>query len=91
MLLNLYIVKEVLEMSDSYYIPREAIRRMIKEAGAERVGDDAVTELGRVLEQIANDISQSAIVLAGHSGKKTVKGKDISLAASTTGHKVIKQ
>jgi histone H3/H4 len=57
-----------------------AIHRLIKKAGAERVGDDAVRELGKVVEDIALRISKEAIELASHAGRKTIKVEDIQLA-----------
>lgn len=57
-----------------------AIHRLIKKAGAERVGDDAVEELGKVVEEIALRISKEAIELATHAGRKTIKVEDVQLA-----------
>lgn len=57
-----------------------AIHRLIEKAGAERVGDDAVEELRKVLEDLAVKIGKEAIELASHAGRKTIKGEDIRLA-----------
>jgi histone H3/H4 len=67
------------ELSDA------AVRRLIEKAGAERVGDDAVKELSRILEEYALRLSKEAWALAKHAGRKTVKAEDIQLALKRTG------
>lgn len=49
-------------------------------AGADRVGDDAVGELGKILEDFAVKVGKEATELAKHAGRKTVKAQDIQLA-----------
>ena len=56
------------------------VGRIIKNAGAERVGDDAKKALADYLEQYGEDISTQAIVLVKHAKRKTVLGSDIELA-----------
>ncbi len=58
-----------------------AVRRLVELAGAERVGDDAVEELGKMLEDYAIKLGKEAAGLAHHAGRKTVKAQDIQLAA----------
>lgn len=57
-----------------------AVRRLIEKAGADRVGDDAVEELAKVLEDYAMKVGKEASALAKHAGRKTVKAQDIQLA-----------
>ena len=57
-----------------------AVRRLIEAAGAARVGDDAVEELGKILEDFAVKVGKAATELAHHAGRKTVKAQDIQLA-----------
>lgn len=62
-------------------IPLAAMEKIMKQAGAERVSDKAKEALKAAIEDIANDISQRAIKLAHHAGRKTIKDGDIKLAA----------
>ncbi len=54
--------------------------KIMREAGAFRVSDDAKEALADVLEQKALIIAQEAKKLAEHAGRKTVTEKDIRLA-----------
>jgi histone H3/H4 len=58
-----------------------AIHRIIRKAGAERVGEDAAEELGRVLEELGVKIAKQAVELSTHAGRKTVKASDVQMAA----------
>ncbi|RJQ17343.1 histone family protein [Candidatus Woesearchaeota archaeon] len=62
-------------------IPLAAIERLIKNSGAKRVADDAKAEMRDVLEEIAAELSKSAINFAKHAGRTTIKAEDVKLAA----------
>ncbi len=55
--------------------------RLIRKAGAERVGKDGAEELAKILENIGILISKEAREYAEYAGRLTVKKKDIEMAA----------
>jgi histone H3/H4 len=61
-------------------IPKAPIARIIKEAGAERVSDDAKAALADYLEEVARDVAKEANAVAKIAKRKTVKADDIKLA-----------
>ncbi len=58
-----------------------AMYRILKKAGGERVSDESADELRRVIEEIANSIAQSAVDMASHAKRKTIKAEDVKLAS----------
>ncbi len=65
-------------------IPKAPVKRIIQEAGAERVSADAVDALVEYLEDYAEDVSKKAVTYAKYAKRKTVKAEDIDLAIGKT-------
>ena len=56
------------------------IEQFIREAGAERVTEDAVMDLERELEKLAESITNNALKYAEHAGRrKLIRRSDILL------------
>ncbi len=67
-------------MTKKSFLSYNAMDKIMREAGALRVSDDAKEALADVLEQKAKEISLEAKKLAEHAGRKTITEKDIRLA-----------
>jgi DNA-binding protein len=61
-------------------IPKAPFGRILMNAGAKRVSADAIDAFTDVITNIAEDISERAIKIAKHSGRKTIHEGDIKLA-----------
>jgi histone H3/H4 len=58
------------------------MHRICKKAGADRVSESAARELAEVLDTVGVEIAKEAIGYALHAGRKTIKKKDIEIAAT---------
>ncbi|MCK4313197.1 histone [Candidatus Bathyarchaeota archaeon] len=58
------------------------MHRLCKKAGAERVSEAAAKKLAEELENVGIKIAKEALDFAMHAGRKTIKDKDIEIAAS---------
>ncbi|MCG2868408.1 MAG: NFYB/HAP3 family transcription factor subunit [Candidatus Nanopusillus acidilobi] len=61
-------------------IPVAPLYRILRKAGASRVGQDAKLAMVEAVLQVAEAISSRAVELAKHAGRKTVHEDDIRLA-----------
>ncbi len=56
------------------------VKKILKDAGAERISDDAAEELSEAVNRYAFRIAKKSVQLAAHAKRKTVKKTDIELA-----------
>jgi histone H3/H4 len=77
---SLYTSQHLIVMIKMSELPIAPVTRIIRNAGAERVSDDASQELIRLLEEEAEKIAGTAVNLARHAKRKTVTREDIEEA-----------
>jgi len=70
----------VSEQKGGRLLPRAPLERLIRRAGADRVGISASEALAEVLEEQGLAIAARASVIARHAGRKTVTASDIEMA-----------
>jgi len=58
-------------------LPIAPITRLVRNAGAERVSEDASRALVVVLEEYGEKVAAKSVSLAKHAGRKTVKAEDV--------------
>jgi|GEM_PF-224119 len=64
----------VIKMAELLKAP---VTKIIRNAGAERVSEDASEAMAKLLEAYGAKIAKQAVSLAKHAGRKTVKAVDI--------------
>lgn len=55
--------------------------RILRKAGAERVGEDASEKLCELMEDGAKEVIRKAVILSRHAGRNQVTREDVRLAA----------
>ena len=66
---------------NTFIIPRAPCGRILMKVGAKRVSAKAMDEFADLLTEIGMRISEKAVRIAKHAGRKTVQAEDIKLAA----------
>ncbi|MCL5404455.1 MAG: NFYB/HAP3 family transcription factor subunit [Candidatus Marsarchaeota archaeon] len=62
------------------YIKKSSIRKMLKEAGAQRVSKEALDAFHQTINKLAFDAASKSVKLSKHAKRKTVEESDIKLA-----------
>ncbi|MGC9191028.1 MAG: histone [Candidatus Micrarchaeia archaeon] len=62
------------------YISGSVIRKMLKDAGAQRSSTEAVEAMQSYVNKVAFDVAQKAVRLSRHAKRKTVDASDVKLA-----------
>lgn len=61
-------------------LPFAPIGKLIQDSTGKRVSKEAKATAAQILEEVTEKIIRKAALIAEHSNRKTVKGKDINLA-----------
>ncbi len=62
------------------YVSSAVVRKILKEAGAERISNEAVAELQKYTNKLAFETAAKAVKLSKHAKRKTVGASDVKLA-----------
>ncbi len=61
-------------------ITESTVKKILKESGAVRVSNSAVSEFSRLINRYAYTLAKRAVRLAAHAKRKTVEKSDVELA-----------
>lgn len=63
-------------------LPKAPVERIIRNAGADRVSEEAVEELRTAVEELGAELAEDASEMADYADRNTVKKEDIQMAVS---------
>jgi DNA-binding protein len=66
--------------SDSPKLPAAVVKRIMTDAGAQRVSGDAVAAMQAALLDYGKRLTSDAVAAASHAKRSTVKGEDVEMA-----------
>ena len=61
---------------------RAIFHKILSDAGAERVSDEAADALKEIIEDFAEDLAKKMVRVAEHANRKTVMASDVELVTS---------
>lgn len=61
-------------------LAKEPMKRIIRDNGASQVGQMAVEEFSKAVEDYANQLAITVVDMAKHAGRKTVNADDVRVA-----------
>ncbi len=61
-------------------LPLAPLERLMRNAGAERVSEDAVAAVREIIEDMAQAVADEALRASRHAKRRTIKREDIELA-----------
>lgn len=64
-----------------HVIPLAIAERILKNAGAQRVSEEAKVAFSDILKDISEEIGTHATAISKHAGRKTVQEEDVKLAS----------
>ena len=62
-------------------LPLASVERLAKNAGVDRIGQDAVKELAKDIEEIGEQLAHDAAKAAEHAKRNTIMREDIILVS----------
>ncbi len=64
------------------YISKSTAKKILREAGAIRVSDEALAAFYENINKLAYEIASKSVSLAKHAKRKTLEPSDVKLASS---------
>lgn len=63
-------------------LPKAPVERIIRNAGADRVSEEAIEELRNAIEELGAELAEEASEMANYADRNTVKKEDIEMAVT---------